>query len=424
MPNSSSPPRFDDDAVQWIAEHRHELRTPLYLYSERLMRDAVSSYRRLFPTNATLFYSLKANPQPALVQEFFALGAGAEIASEGEWNTCALAGVPPSHILVGGVSKSEDFLSTISQSTAAAVVVDSEAEWRRLQRVLPSGRPLPVLLRINPGISLAGLNMAGGSQFGLEVSQAAAIAHECAANPRSRFLGLHFYLGSQRLAVPRVLEILEVIERTVIEFRKTGPTVSVIDLGLGIGIPYLVTETPLDVPVLEEELQRRWQHETWRGIDIWVEAGRALIARAGYFVVRVTERKRLHQKTFVFVDGGMSVHNPGIAGGNLLRRNPQFRFIAESPEDEVETVTVVGNLCTSADTLGWDVTAPRLNPGDLVIVPNSGAYCATTGAWGFNSQALFSEALLRQDGTLTLCRPQHELVAIAPLQVGGRRASG
>ena len=83
------------------------------------------------------------------------------------------------------------------------------------------------------------------------------------------------------------------------------------------------------------------------------------------------------------------MHNPGIGRGNIYRRNPQFHFVSEGAEDEFETVTLVGNLCTPADTLGWEVKTPRLEEGDLVIVPNSGAYCATTGALGFNSQRLF-----------------------------------
>jgi diaminopimelate decarboxylase len=103
----------------------------------------------------------------------------------------------------------------------------------------------------------------------------------------------------------------------------------------------------------------------------------------------------------------LGVHNPGIGRGNIYRRNPEFHFVTDSANGEFETVTLVGNLCTPADTLGWEVMAPRLEEGDLVIVPNSGAYCATTGALGFNSQRLFSEGVLTEAGLLTLCRPQY-----------------
>ena len=406
---SSSAPGLSDDIARCIAERGRELPTPFYLYSKGRLREATASYRGLFPAQARLFYSLKANPQAALVQQLFRLGVGAEIASEGEWQTCTTAGVSAPHIVVGGVSKSEEFLSSVCRSGPAAVVLDSITEWRRLQKVLSVGHSVPVLLRINPGVSLGGLNMAGGSQFGLEIEQALAIARECATSPQTRFLGLHFYFGSQRLMPSVIVEALERVERAVAEFRREGPSFSVVNLGLGIGVPYLSTEKGLDLDHLRKELQRHWEQQVWQEIDLWAEAGRALVAAAGYFIARVTEKKRLNGKRFVFLDGGLGVHNPGIGRGNIYRRNPEFHFITDTPNDEFETVTLVGNLCTPADTLGWEVEAPRLEEGDLVIVPNSGAYCATTGALGFNSQRLFSEGLLTEAGLLTLCRPQYAL---------------
>jgi diaminopimelate decarboxylase len=403
----SSVPAMSDDIARCIAERRRELPTPFYLYSQRLLREATTRYHDLLPAEARLFYSMKANPQAALVQQFFRLGVGAEIGSEGEWQVCTAASVSASHVVVGGVSKSEEFLSSVCRSGPAAVVIDSIVEWRRLQKMLSFGLSAPVLLRINPGISLGGLNMAGGSQFGLDMEQALAIAHECSTIPRAHFLGLHFYFGSQRLVPLVVVEALEVIERAMAEFRKKGPSFSVVDLGLGIGVPYLSTEKALDFHHSREELQRHWQKQIWQEIDLWAEAGRALVAAAGYFIARVTEKKRLNGKRFVFLDGGLGVHNPGIGRGNIYRRNPEFHFITDSANGEVETVTIVGNLCTPADTLGWEVKTPHLEEGDLVIVPNSGAYCATTGALGFNSQRLYSEGLLTEAGLLTLCRPQY-----------------
>jgi diaminopimelate decarboxylase len=418
--NSSSAPELSDDIARCITEHRRELPTPFYLYSQRLLREATTSYRGLFPAQVRLFYSLKANPQVALVREFFRLGVDAEIGSEGEWQACTAAGVAAPHVVVGGVSKSEEFLSSVCRSGPAAIVLDSIIEWRRLQKGLSVGDSAPILLRINPGISLGGLNMAGGSQFGLDTEQALAIARECSTSSQAQFLGLHFYFGSQRLMPSVILEVFEAIEQAVAEFRKEGPSFSAVNLGLGIGVPYLSTEKALDFDQLREELHPHWQKEVWQEIELWAEAGRALVAASGYFIARVMERKRLNGKNFLFLDGGLGVHNPGIGRGNIYRRNPEFHFITDSANDEFETVTLVGNLCTPADTLGWEVKAPRLEEGDLVIVANSGAYCATTGALGFNSQRLFSEGLLTEAGLLTLCRPQYtQALAREPSNTNG-----
>jgi len=93
--------------------------------------------------------------------------------------------------------------------------------------------------------------------------------------------------------------------------------------------------------------------------------------------------------------------------GRFFRSNPVFLFITATPDDSVESIDIVGNLCTSADCFGQNVEAPRLSEGDLVVISNAGAYCQTTALWGFNSQSLFEEAMLMGDGTLKMLLAQH-----------------
>ncbi len=79
-------------------------------------------------------------------------------------------------------------------------------------------------------------------------------------------------------------------------FQKAGLKIKVVDLGLGCGVPYLERDTALDMSVLGEQLHLLWQKEIWSSLEIWAEAGRALVAESGCFIARVTERKRLHRK--------------------------------------------------------------------------------------------------------------------------------
>ncbi|MEN8220604.1 MAG: hypothetical protein ABFS56_30485 [Pseudomonadota bacterium] len=101
--------------------------TPLYLYSESALNEAVRAYRELFPDNAKLFYSLKANPQPRVVQHLSSLELGAEITGQQELKLCVSM-----DILAGGVSKSEPFLTTLCHKNPAAIVIESETEWQKL----------------------------------------------------------------------------------------------------------------------------------------------------------------------------------------------------------------------------------------------------------------------------------------------------
>lgn len=393
------------EAVEYIAAHSDELPTPLYLYSEAALTEAVRAYRKLFPENTRIFYSLKANPQPGVVRHLAGLGIGAEITGKGELEISLAAGSPC--LLAGGVSKSEAFLTALYRQQPVAVVIESEAEWERLRKTAPVSARIPVLLRINPGRSFGGLNMAGGSQFGLSPDQALVVAETALGCGNVDFLGLHFYFGSQRLDPEPILQALEAAEEILSAFQEAGLKIRVVDLGLGCGVPYLERDKALDMSALGKQLRLLWQKKIWSCVEIWAEAGRALVAGAGCFVASVTERKQLHGKTFIFLDGGLNVHNPGVGLGRFFRGSPKFSFFPVAPEQDRETVSIVGNLCTSADCFAQDIEAPRLEEGDLVVINNAGAYCQTTALWGFNSQPRFKEALLSVDGTLNMLEAQH-----------------
>lgn len=399
---------IEDKLLDCIIKRKDDLETPLYLYSADQLDLAAGQLLNLFPDGSRLFYSLKANPQPGIVKHFAQQGIYPEVASVGERRMCLQTGVAAEKILVGGVSKSSHYLAEVCDSGCFALVLDSLSEWRRLKTVIANGLQPNVLLRVAPGVPLGGLDMAGSSQFGLSCEQAVRIAYECNSGS-AVFRGLHFYFGSQRLEAEPVLNALQIVVKTIRAFETEGLEVSVVDVGLGCGVPYLEKDEALDYDALGEQLQPIWANSVWDGIEICSEAGRALAGKAGYYVTRVTEVKQLHGKTFVFLDGGINAHNPGAALGRLLPGNPGFLYVTRARSDARIPMTFVGNLCTSTDLLGQDVEAPELNEGDLVVIPNSGAYMQTTGMWGFNSQRPCVEMLLQSDGVLKTLEPQYKL---------------
>ena len=249
--------------------------------------------------------------------------------------------------------------------------------------------------------------MAGASQFGLDRVQAATIARECSAS-WAQFVGLHFYFGSQRLKSEPIEHTLHVVAMELQALREMQVKPVIVDVGLGCGVPYLEKDQALDYDALRGRLRSVWEAPIWNGTDIWSEAGRSLVGQSGYFVARVIDRKQLHGKTFVFRGRRLERPQSRRRVGRFFRSNPRFRFITSGDGSMRETVDIVGNLCTSADCIGQGVDAPRLAEGDLIVIPNSGAYTQTTGLLGFNSQRPYSEALLEVDGTLRCLEPQYQ----------------
>ena len=107
----------------------------------------------------------------------------------------------------------------------------------------------------------------------------------------------------------------------------------VVDVGLGCGVPYLEKDRALDYDSLGEQ---SGQYGVIRS-GLASKSGRRpvelLVGQAGYYVSRVTEVKQLHGKTFVFLDGGLNNHNPGVGLGRFLRSNPRLLFVTQAESD-------------------------------------------------------------------------------------------
>lgn len=63
-----------------------------------------------------------------------------------------------------------------------------------------------------------------------------------------------------------------------------------------------------------------------------------------------------------------------------------FQFLPFSKRGSLETVTLVGNLCTAADVIAEDICMPRLECGDNVVITNAGAYAAALSPMQFSAQ--------------------------------------
>jgi diaminopimelate decarboxylase len=126
-----------------------------------------------------------------------------------------------------------------------------------------------------------------------------------------------------------------------------------------------------------------------------VELGRFLVGEAGVFVSRVVERKESRGEIFLVVDGGLHHHLAASGNfGQVIRRNYPISAVTAKPTEEMETVNIVGPLCTPLDTLGRKATLPRCDVDDLIIVHQSGAYGLTASPINFLSHQPPAELLL------------------------------
>ena len=388
---------MSEAVLRWIAGEAARLPTPCYVYDAAELRRSYDTLAALVP-RARILYAMKANPQPALVGTLHRHGAGAEVGSEVEYEAARAAGVPSAAIVLGGISRTRAFVAAACGEGAAAFVLESARDLD----LVPERSAVPVLVRVRPPLP-EGVRVDPAGWFGLELPEAIDIVRELARR-RLDFAGMHFHAGTQKLDGRLVVEAVDRLVVALRALRAAGLHPRVVNFGPGLGVPYRADDRPLDEGALGPVFTQL--EEALGDATLWIETGRRLVASAGVYVTRVVNTKRIDGKPYAFVDGGLNVHNPGIGLGRMLHANPRFAFPGVSGPAHA-SVQLVGSLCTAADLLGRDVPAPELREGDLVAVLNSGAYCATSAMWGFNSRPLFAEILLPVEGPAVTLEPQH-----------------
>jgi diaminopimelate decarboxylase len=374
--------------------------TPFYAYDRALLTERVRQVRAQLPAALKLHYSIKANPMPALVQHMAGLVDGLDVASAGELKVALDTGMAPARISFAGPGKTE---AELSRAVAAGVVlnVESERELSALARIGDAlGIRPQVVLRINPDFELksSGMRMGGGAKpFGIDAEQAPACLAR-AASLQLDLLGLHIFSGSQSLKADAIVEShTRSFELALRLAGEAAQPLRSLNLGAGFGIPYFPGEAALALTPIGANLAHWLPRLAERLGDVRVslESGRYLVGEAGVYVARVVDRKVSRGQVFLVTDGGLHQHLAASGNfGQVIRKNYPVAIGNRMDAPARETCSVVGPLCTPLDVLADRMELPPAEPGDLVVVFQSGAYGLSSSPTAFLGHPAPQEVLV------------------------------
>jgi diaminopimelate decarboxylase len=388
--------------------------TPLVVLCEETVRANARALRAALGHDGRVFFGTKAFPNVALLRMLHEEGIGADVASEGELAFARRAGLDGERLVVHGNNKDEAFLRGAAAS-GAPVVLDA-ADEAGLAAAAGVAR---VLVRVTLGVD-ADTHEAirtghHGSKFGLPPTQARTVVAE-ALDLGLDVLGVHVHVGSQLADFDAQAETIVRLAGFVASCRdELGWTAQVADLGGGFGIRHHpADEVPEAVDLAASAASTARLAFVEAGLpkpEIWLEPGRSLVGRAGVTLYRVGSVKRLSERTWVAIDGGMS-DNP----------RPQLydaRYTAlsatrvDEPVDEV--VSVAGMHCESGDVLIDDVALPSPRRGDLLAVPATGAYTLAMAS-NYNGVPRPAAVLVR-DGSARVIRARETVADLLSHEV-------
>lgn len=411
------------DAVELAREYG----TPVYVFDEADLRARCQELQSEFSSrlpDVLILYASKAYIGKAMAQLMADEGLGLDVVAGGEIAFARAAEFPMERVYMHGNNKSREELEEAISAGVGRIVVDNFLDVEQTEAVAKAaGRKQAVLLRITPDVDPhTHSHITTGvidSKFGLPLveGQAEEALRRALASPHLEVMGLHCHIGSQLFETePYAQAIDKTIAFAAEMTRKHGLQLREFSPGGGIGLQYVREEAPPPISQFAETIANAVKAACQRhGFElprVVLEPGRSVVGRAGVALYTVGARKEIPGvRTYVAVDGGMADNiRPAIYDARYEALSAE-RPLAEGEE----LVTVAGKYCESGDILVRDVRLPRLQTGEVLAIPASGAYCLAMGS-NYNG-ALKPPIVFVRDGRARLVRRRESYADLMACEV-------
>ncbi|MFI8186322.1 diaminopimelate decarboxylase [Actinacidiphila glaucinigra] len=353
------------------------------------VRAAAADLRAAFATpgvEVTHTFAVKAASLVPVLRLLSEEGVGAEVASPGELALARAAGVPPGRIVLDSPAKTPDELRE-ALALGIALNADNPQELARLDRLVPPGTTAaPLGLRVNPQVgagSIGAMSTATAtSKFGVALRDEGAVDWVVRAYlDRPWLTRLHTHTGSQ--GVP--LELMAAGVRAAYELAERINTaagrrqVTTLDIGGGLPVNFASDEVRPGFRAYADALRAAVPGLFDGRYALVTEFGRSLVAKQGTILARVEYAKSAGGRAIAVTHAGAQVATrtvfaPGAWPLRVLALDPKGR-----PKDGEPVVQdVAGPCCFAGDLVATARELPLLAEGDLVALPDTGAYYFST----------------------------------------------
>ena len=368
--------------------------TPVYVYSRATLERHARVFREALADvpDKLIAFAVKANPNLAVLKVLGAAGMGADVVSVGEMRRALAAGIAPEKFVFSGVGKTAAEVVAALEAGVGQFNIESEEEGVELAALAAArGMTAQCALRINPDVD-AGTHdkISTGkadNKFGVPISEAGQIFGKLAGLPGVNLRGVAVHIGSQLADLAPLEAAFGKLGALVSALRGAGHTISHVDLGGGLGVPYKVGEVlpePAEYGAMVARVTKEW------GVTLIFEPGRVIAGNAGVLLTRVVRVKRGINDPFVIVDAAMNdLARPALYGA-------YHHFEAVEPKGARMTANIVGPICETGDTFAMGRECDALVAGDLAVFRTAGAYGATMAS-SYNSRGFVAEVLVDGD---------------------------
>ena len=378
--------------------------TPFHIYDEKAIRQNI---RRLFKAFSWApefreHFAVKATPNPRLVQILSEEGAGTDCSSLAELVLSEKAGVTGEKImLTSNDTPADEFQKAIE--LGAIINLDDITHIDYLEE--HAGMPACLSFRYNPGNLIEGNDIIGQpeeAKYGLTREQLFE-AYKMARDKGVKRFGLHTMVISNELHNDAFIFTAKLIFNLAVEIKeKLGIKLEFVNLGGGIGIPYLPKGQAVDLEYVGEGIHKAYQEiiepAGLGGLAIAMESGRAITGPYGWLVSTAIHEKHTY-KDYIGLDSCMAnLMRPALYGAYH-----HITVMGKETAPLDHTYDVTGSLCENNDKFAINRKLPKIDIGDRVIIHDAGAHGHAMG-FNYNGKLRSAELLLKEDGSVELIR--------------------
>lgn len=366
----------------------------MILYDIDILRDRVEGLKAAFPDSTVHAIAMKANPLIEVLKLFRSYGLGTEVASSAEMYIASANDFPSEQVVYNSPAKTRREIK-YALDQGYNINIDSFAELERINDIYDSSNSQSNIgIRVNPQTGsgyIESTSVATAySKFGIPIN---IFRQEIiAAYKKHPFLNsIHLHIGSQGMPLDQLLFATQIIYDLAeyINHQIGGQQIKYFNIGGGLPVTYHYDRPAVDMldyaKLLKEDIPGLFTSR----YQLITEYGRYINANAAVAISKVEYVKDFKSKKIASIHIGADLmlrecYNPSdwYHEISVLDQYGQLK----TGKDEIP-YDIAGPLCFSGDIIAKDLTLPKLEEGDFIVVHDMGAY--TLGMWSrYNSRQI------------------------------------
>ena len=322
-----------------------------------------------------IFYALKANPHPAVVQKLKSLEASFETASWKEIKYLLEQGVSSKDIIFSNPVKPIDSIHKAVSSGIKILVFDSQEELEKFDKIPEN---LKLILRIE--VSNKGSRWVLNKKFGALKKSWPGIFQKMQYK-KLDLAGITFHVGSQCESLKTWEKALKTAMKAIQMSHTYGFKPYI--LNVGGGFPIRLMDSVPSIKEISDTIRthlNQWEQKDLGITQFAAEPGRYLIAPAGTLETEIIGVAKRKNKQYVYL-------NCGLFSGMLETIHERIQYpIRSEKAANLKKVLLCGPTCDGLDIL-YETRIPEPNVGDKLYFLHTGGYTNvySSNFNGFNS---------------------------------------